>query len=294
MREPKRKIGSKKFKTSFVSTVVSIALVLFLLGCVGVLLIYANELSRYVKENIGFTVFLKDNIKDVDKQRLKKHLDAMHFVKATEFVSKADAANKLKADLGEDFIQPIGFNPLQASIDVKFFADYANPDSVRVIENIILNYPQVDEVYYHRTLMQKVEENVNSLTFLLLVVVGALLLISIVLINNTIRLAIHSKRFLIRTMQLVGATENFVATPFVLRGAIQGLFASGLALVLLTWFLLWVNQLFKDIYNENDLLIIGVLYFTIVLTGLLISMLSTFLAVQKYLRVKQDDLYSNY
>jgi len=288
-----RKTG-RKFKTSFVSTVVSIALVLFLLGVMGVLLLHANKISQYVKENIGFSVILKENVKEVDKHRLQKDLDAMPFVKSTEFVSKADAANELKADLGVDFIQTLGFNPLQATIDVKFYADYANPDSVGMIENKILNYSQVEEVYYHRSLMHKVNENVKRLTLILILFSGFLLLISVVLINNTIRLAIHSKRFLIRTMQLVGATENFIATPFVLKGALQGLFAGLLSLVLLSWFLLGLDQQFKDISGEQDYLVLGVLYFTIILLGLLISMLSTYIAVQKYLRIKQDELYINY
>lgn len=294
MRHHKPKKPGKKLKTSFVSTVVSIALVLFLLGVMGVMLVNANRISRYVKENIGFSVILKENIKEVDKHRLQKDLDAMAFIKSTEFVSKADAANELKADLGVDFIKTLGFNPLQATIDVKFYADYANPDSVSMIENKIMNYSQVEEVYYHRSLMHKVHENVNKLSMILLLFVGFLLLISIVLINNTIRLAIHSKRFLIRTMQLVGATENFIATPFVLKGALQGLLAGVLSLVLLSWFLFGIGQQFKDISDDQDFMIIGVLYLTIILLGLLISMLSTFLAVQKYLRIKQDDLYINY
>ncbi|MFC2087481.1 cell division protein FtsX, partial [Bacteroidota bacterium] len=216
------KTTKRRLRTSYLTTIVSISLVLFLLGIMGLLLMNAKRLSDYVKENIGFTLFLNDGVKEADIIRVQKILDASGYVKETEFISKERAAQILQEDLGEDFIEFLGYNPLSASIDVKLFARYANPDSLAKIENEFKRFPIVNEIYYQENLLHLVNENVSKISIAILLFSGLLLLISLTLINNTIRLSVYSKRFIINTMQLVGATGAFIRRPFLLKAALHG------------------------------------------------------------------------
>ena len=205
----------RKIISSSASVVISLSLVLFVVGLLGLVLINAQRLSDYVKENVGFTIMLKDGINEIETLKFQKILDASEFAKNTTFITKEEATKNLKADLGEDFVEFLGYSPLLASIDVKLNANYANTDSLQLITNELIENNNVFEVFYQEDLVDKLNSNVNKLSLFLLAFCILLFFIAFILINNTIRLSVYSKRFIIRTMRLVGATNNFIQKPFI-------------------------------------------------------------------------------
>jgi cell division transport system permease protein len=268
-----------------------VSLVLFLLGILGLVLINAKELSDYFRESLSFSVMLNDGAKEADIRMLQKDLDAKPYVKLTEYVSKEKAAAKMKEDLGEDFISFLGDNPLPSSIDVYLYAGYTSPDSVAKIEKYVLEYPFVDEVYYEESLLFLINENVRKISLFLLVLSSFLFLIAVTIINNTIRLSIYSKRFLIRTMQLVGATRSFIRKPFLIRSIYHGIIAALIAMILLMGLLYLIEtEFFRMVSMEsiNLLLVLGVV---IIIAGILINVVSTYLSVNRYLSISEDKLY---
>lgn len=285
------KIERRRLTSSYFSVVVSISLVLFMLGMVGLVLLQAKKISDYVKENIGISIYLNEDVKEIDVKRLQKSLDAARFVKDTEYVNKETAAERLQEDIGEDFIDFLGVNPLYASIDVHLKAEYAHPDSVSWIEADLLENPKVKEVYYHKDLLTMVNENVQKISFLLTAFSALLLIVAIALINSTIRLSIYSKRFLIRSMQLVGATQSFIKKPFVFKGIVHGLYASIIALSLLAGVIFYAQKEVPEVFDFNDVELFASLFAIVLILGIVISWISTSLAVRKYLRLKTDQLY---
>ncbi|MAX79225.1 MAG: cell division protein FtsX [Crocinitomicaceae bacterium] len=285
------KIERRRLNSSYFSVVVSITLVLLMLGFLGSILLKARELSTYVKENIGFSIYLNDGVKEVEVKRLQKSLDAAKYVKTSHFVDKETAAQVLQEDLGEDFVDFLGHNPLLASIDVYLNADYAHPDSIAWIEKDLLKNPKVKEVYYQKDLLSVVNQNIKQISFVLLIFSALLLVIAIALINNSIRLAIYSKRFLIKSMQLVGATQAFIRRPFVVQGVIRGVVSAFIAnsLIFAAWYFL--NKEFPEIFEIRDVELFASLFVIVMILGVLISWFSTSLAVRKYLRIKTEHLY---
>jgi cell division transport system permease protein len=281
----------RQLRNSYFTTVISIALVLFLLGAVGYLMMNAQRLSNYVKENIGFNVVLKDNIREAEVRRLQKYLDASSYVKETEYIDKEKAAKELQVQLGEDFVDFLGYNPLLSSIEVKLYAEYANPDSIKNVEAIFNSFPQVKEVFYQKNLVEKVNENVNKISLVLLSFSTLLLLIAIALINNTIRLSIYAKRFLINTMQLVGATKSFIRQPFVSTSIFHGFIGGVLANGMLAGTIYLGQKELGGFIGFDNIELIGVLFILVILVGIILSLTSTFFAVNKYLRLKTDQLY---
>lgn len=291
MASGNEKYVRRKAQSSYFSTVISISLVLFMLGALGLIVLHAKKLSDYVKENIGFSIILKENVKEVDIVQLQKTLDAAYYVKSTEYITKEKAAESLKNDLGEDFISFLGYNPLLASIEVRLKADYANNDSIAWIERELLSNSKVKEVIYQKSLISMVNENIKKISLVMLGFSALLLVISIALINNTIRLSIYSKRFLIKSMQLVGATKGFIRRPFVIKGIMQGIYAGLIAIALLVGLLYLAQREIPELLFLQDEKLIALLFAFVLLLGVFISWFSTFLAVRKYLRLKTDDLY---
>ncbi|HUU99637.1 MAG TPA: permease-like cell division protein FtsX [Bacteroidales bacterium] len=284
-------LSKTKLRSSYLTLVVSVSLVLFLLGILGLVLINAKELSDYFRESLSFSVLLSDDAKEADIRMLQKDLDAKPYVKSTEYVSKDAAAVKMKEDLGEDFISFLGDNPLPPSIDVYLYAGYTSPDSVAKIEKYILSYPFVKEVYYQESLLFLINKNVQKISLFLLVLASFLFLIAVTIINNTIRLSIYSKRFLIRTMQLVGATRSFIRKPFLIKSIYHGLIASLIAMTLLLGLLYLIEREFFMMFSYEStklLLLLGVL---IVMIGILINIFSTFFSVNRFLSISEDKLY---
>lgn len=288
---PNDKLAIRKLRSSYLTSVVSISLVLFMIGLVGILALISGQLSNYVKENINVSVILKDNVKDIDVKHLQKTLDASDYIKSTKFVSKEEAAKSFEKELGEDFTNFLGYNPLLSSIDVKLKANYANIDSLKIIEKRLLKSPEVKEVFYQKSLIHLVNQNVKKISILFLIFSALLFLISLTLINNTIRLSVYSKRLLINTMQLVGATRNFIRRPFLFKSIILGLIASFVAIVLLSVVIYYFQREVYQIISFKNIDLISILFVIVIIIGALISLISTYFSVNKYLRMKSQNLY---
>lgn len=286
------KFTKKRLRSSYFTVIISISLVLFMLGLLGIGILQAKRLSTYVKENIGFSVILKDDVKDVDIVKFKKSLDAARYVKSTEFVDKDRAAKELTEDLGEDFVDFLGYNPLLSSIEVRLNADFANPDSLTWIEAEMTKNPRVKEVFYQRDLVVLVNENIKRISIVILIFSVLLLIIATALINNSIRLSLYSKRFIIKTMQLVGATPGFIQKPFVLRGIINGVYGALIAIALLMGILYYARQKMPELFEFQDVQMMATLFGMVLLLGIIITWISTSLAVRRFLRMKTDKLYS--
>jgi cell division transport system permease protein len=283
--------AKRKLRSSYATTIISISLVLFLLGIIGFLYLNANRQSGYVKENLGVTILINDNAREAEVVRLQKVLNAAAYVRIAEYINKDQAAETLQEELGEDFVDFLGYNPLLASIEVKLAADWANPDSMARIEAQINSFPQVKEVYYQKNLLDAIHENVKRITIVLAIFSLLLLLIAIALINNTIRLSVYSRRFLINTMQLVGATRGFIRKPFLLKSMLHGLAGATVAIVLLSIFIYGLSNEMYGVIGFSNIVLIAVLFLIVIGIGIFITFISTFFAVNKYLRLKTDQLY---
>ena len=266
------------------------ALLLFLVGFVCVLVLNTRKLSDHVKENIGFTIILQDDSRDADVLRLQKNLDATPYIKSTRYITKDEAAKELQKELGEDFVEFLGFNPLLNSIEVKFYADYANTDSLTWIEQELRDYPQIKEVYYQKNLLHLVNENISKISLLILGIAVLLIIISISLLNNTIRLMIYSRRMIIRTMSLVGATRGFIRTPFIINNVIQGFIASLIAFGFLAWLISYSETEFDALITLRDFQTVTFLFLLILGFSFILTSLSTYFAVNRYLRMKSYEI----
>jgi len=292
MKTSKNKTLNRRILSSSTSVVISLSLVLFVVGLLGLVLINAQKLSDYVKENIGFTIMLKDGVNEIETLKFQKILDASDFAKSTSFTTKEQATADLKTDLGEDFVEFLGYSPLLASIDVKLNAKYGNTDSLQIITNELSENANVFEVYYQEDLIDKLNSNVNRLSFFLLIFCVLLFFIAFALINNTIRLSVYSKRFLIRTMRLVGATNSFIQKPFLSKGIYQGIYSSLFAIFMLIGAIQLVQGDTANMLNIDDLKIIGIVFLLILASGLVISIFSTFFAVRKFIKLNENELYN--
>jgi len=274
-------------------TIVSISLVLFILGLLALLLIDARKITRDVKENADVEVFLYSGSKDADVARLQKMLDASDYVKSTTYISKDSAAKQLQSVDKEDFIGLLGYNPLPASINIHVKAEYANADSLAVIEKSLSTYPQIKEVVYQKSLIKMMNENLKKITLIMLGFSALLLLVSLTLINNTIRLTVYSKRFVIKTMQLVEATQAFIRRPFLWKGVRNGVIASIVALLMIFGVIHMVQseQLLPDLSEMNDVNTYFTLAGTVILLGIVLSWVSTYFALRRYLRLRADELH---
>ena len=288
-----KKAGTGRLRASYITSIISITLVLFMLGLLGMIILHGKKLSDYVRENISVSVMLKDNVSDDLVQNYMKRLQKTSYVKEAVFISREQAAKELSNELGEDFVQFLGYNPLPASIDLLLKAGYANTDSIARIEKQLLTSNLVKEVVYQKSLIDQVNSNISKISLVILSFSLILLVISIILINNTIKLSIYSKRFLIRSMQLVGATENFIRFPFIKKSIVHGIVAAVLSIVLLILTLFAARQRIPEIAALQDMNQFAVFFAGVLVLGVLLSAFSTWFSVNKFLRMKVDNLYSN-
>ena len=291
MEEFEESTSSRKTKTIYVSTVISIALVLLMTGLLGLILVHAKNLSNYVKENIVLNIIVNEGAKEVDITALQKQLDANTYVLKTQYVSKELAARNLTKDLGEDFVEFLGYNPLLSSIDVYLKADYANNATIKTFTSQLGRNSLVKEVIYQKSLIDMVNQNIRGIGLVILAFAGILLIIAVALINNTIRLAIYSQRFLIKSMQLVGATRNFIRKPFLAYGILHGLLAGLIAIILLLLTLYFAQKQVPEMIILRNWFEFSLVFIGVISIGILISGLSTYFAVSKFLRLKIHDLY---
>lgn len=291
MAKQEKQKAAIKVKTSYLSTIISISLVLFMLGLLGTILLNAKQISDHVKENIGFSLYLRDELTNGEIEKLQAILTEKQFTNRLEYVDKETAAQLLKEDLGEDFVDFLGYNPLSGSIDLYINSEFAEEGSINLIESELKKLPAVKEVVYQKDLISAVNSNVRKIGMVLFGFSVLLLIVVIALINNTIRLAIYSKRFLIKTMQLVGATGGFIRRPFVARGIFNGLLSGIIALLLLFGVLYSVSQNIPEFFELQNFNFYLILFAAVIVLGVLISWISTSLAVRKFLRIQSGDLY---
>ena len=283
--------NKRRLITSYFSVIVSITLVLFLMGFFSFLVLSANKLANYFKEQVTVTVLIKDDAKNADIEQLQKTLSVASFVKSVRFVSKEVAAEKFSKDIGEDFVTFIGTNPLQNTIDLSLKAEYAEPDKMREIKRELEQNSFVTEVVYDQSLVALIHENVNRIGIVTLIFSALFTFVSILLINASIRLSIYSKRFIIKTMQLVGATRSFIRRPFLWTNVRLGLLSALIAIVLFYLSLLAIVKSYPEFNILMDTGTLSIVFISIITIGILISWLSTYFATQRFLNLNTNDLY---
>ena len=283
----------RRLRGSYLISLMSIMLVLFVLSLFSSLVLFANKISEYIKENIGFEIVMKKGVKESDIIDFQRVLEKKKYIKSTEYISQQEATRRLTEDLGEDILEWLGDveNPLLPSIDVRFNSDYANNDSIAKIEQWVLKNKNVKEIYFQKSLIHSIDKNVNKIAAVLLLVGLVLLIMAVTLISHTVRLSVYSKRFVVRSMQLVGATEGFIIKPFMKYFVIQGVIGSVLSLVLLTVFLVKVMKDVPELALLTNFGNIAIIYVSVLVLGVILTTLSTFFAMRKYLRADVDDLY---
>jgi cell division transport system permease protein len=281
----------RKLISSYFSVVISIALVLFLLGCLGLLVLNAKTISDNFKELVVVSIYLNESAKDVEVKQLEKSLAMAEYTKSSVYVSKEEAAELMKAEYGEDFLDVVGQNPLQNSIDVHLKADFVNNETLSKITEDISQKGFVQEVRYDSDLVEIMNNNVKKITFWVLIISALFTLIAVLLINSSIRLSVYSKRFIIKTMQMVGATKSFIRKPFILKSVQLGIIGAIVALIGLAIVLYNINQTFPELELIRKPILLTLLFLGVFILGILITWISTFIATQRFLNLKTDHLY---
>lgn len=281
----------RKLVSSYFSVVLSIALVLFLLGVLGLLVLNTKKMADHFKEQIAISVFLKDSAKQVEIDQLQKSLAMADYTKSAMYVSKEEAAEKHSEEIGENFLDFLGYNPLKNSIDVNLNADFVTTEQIEEIAEELAARSYVEEVSYDKPLIALLTDNVKKISFWILIASTIFTFIAVLLINSSIRLSIYSKRFIIKTMQMVGATKHFIRKPFIWTNIKLGIFGALLALIGLWGVLYYLNTNFPELNLFQDLTLLVSLFVGVFILGLLISLLSTYFATQRFLNLRTDDLY---
>lgn len=285
------KYQKRRLISSYFSVVISISLVLFLLGLLGLLILNSKKVGDYFKEQIPIVVFLKDSAKEVEITQLKQSLALAEYTKTAEFVSKEQAAEEHSATIGEDFMEYLGDNPLQNSIDVRMMAEYVTPEKIEAIVSELRSKDFVDDVVYDKPLIQQLTDNVKKISFWVLIIAGLFLFIAVLLINSSIRLSVYSKRFTIKTMQMVGATKGFIRRPFIWKSVRLGILGAILAMIGMGAILYYINKSFPQLHVMNDELLLVAVFAFVFLMGFFITWISTYFATQRFLNLRTDELY---
>jgi cell division transport system permease protein len=291
MKETKPGRLKRRIFNSWITSLVSIVLVLVMLGTLGIVLINASHLSEYLREKIGFTIVLKDDTREVEVSQLQKILSAGEFLKSSRYIDKETAARELTDNLGEDFTGFLGYNPLFASLEINLYAQYTHPDSLKMLERKLMGYPQVKEIYYQENLVTSINQNVRKISIFLLILSGLLAFIFVVLINNTIRISVYAQRFTINTMQMVGATNAFIRKPFLQKSFFLGIYGALIANGILFLIIASYKKELQFIISNFEIYYLGAVFLMVFLFGIIISSLSTYFAVNKFLRLKFDELF---
>lgn len=287
----KKKISTSRFVNAKITSTISVTLVLVLLGMTILVWFLGNGLSGYVKENISFSIILDTDITDAQIQRIRKDIDSQPFVKASRYVSKEEAKDQLMKDLGEDPEELLGYNPAYDAIEIFLYSEYANSDSIAHISKVIKEKSNVDDLLYRQEAIDLINDNISKITAVLLVISLVLLFISFALIRNTIRLSIYSKRFIINTMKLVGANSSFIRKPFIRSNIINGVVAGVLANIFILLILYYFNREYTELRAFVDMMELGIVFAIVVFLGVIISVIATHFAVNRYLRMETDNLY---
>lgn len=285
------KYQKRRLRSSYLSVVISIALVLFLLGFLGLLIIHTKNISTHFKEKYALNIFIKDSAKEKQIENLQSTLQKKEFTKILKFVSKDQALEIYKNEVGEDFMEFLGENPLKSSIDLFLKADFVNPEKIQEIEKIILKNNIVAEVTYDKSLVSLLNKSVKKISFWLLAFSSILSLIAIALINSYLRLAIYSKRFIIKTMQMVGATKKFIRKPFIYRSIKLGMLGALVAIIFLILFLFYISKTYPSLGVLDNTLHLIILFGGVFILGIIITWISTFFATKRFLNLTADELH---
>jgi len=285
------KYQKRRLISSYFSVVLSISLVLFLLGLLGLFLINSSQLSRYFKEKIPVSIYLKDSAKEVEIDQLRQSLEMADYTKSATYVSKEEAAEQHIETIGEDYLEFLGYNPLQNSIDVELLADFVTSAQLKDIANEIGAKDFVAEVEYDELLVELFDKNIKRISFYVLLFSGLLLVIAVLLINSSIRLSVYAKRFTIKTMQMVGATKRFIRRPFIWKSIRLGLIGAVIAMVGVASAIYMFDKAWPQLGLMSDTMLLGGLFLFIIVMAILISWVSTFFATQRFLNLRTDELY---
>lgn len=285
------KFQKRRLISSYFSVVLSVFLVLFLLGTLALFIVNSKKLADDFRENITMTVFFKKEATDSTFKAFEKELKVAHFPKQFVYVSKEKAAKEHTDIIGEDFLTFLGENPLQNSYDINLKADYVVNDSITKIESQLRKNAQISDIVYDKQLVNLVNDNIKNVSMWILIISGFLTIIAVLLINSSLRLSIHSNRFIIKTMQMVGATKAFIRKPFIFRSIKLGMIGAGLAIVALASLLIYIETNFPNLGILEDELTIFAILATVFGLGVLITWLSTYFATQRFLNLRTDDLY---
>jgi len=285
------KYQKRRLLSSYFSVILSVFLVLFLLGMLGLFVINSKKLSNNFKEQIPMTIFFKSQASDSAVNAFEAKLKKAAYIKSYVYVSKENAATKHADIIGEDFMQFLGVNPLQDSYDIQLNAAYVEKDSIAKIEKEIKQNKMISDIVYDKHLVDLVNENIKKITFWILVVSGFMAFVAVLLINSSMRLSIYSKRFIIKTMQMVGATKSFIRKPFIVNSIRLGVIGAFLANTCILALLFYIDTNYPKFGILEDKLSIGIVFFVVFALGILISWFSTFFATQRFLNLRTNDLY---
>jgi len=285
------KFQKRRLISSYFSVVLSVFLVLFLLGILGFFIINSKKLADDFKEEIAMTVFFKNDANDSILKAFGKELKSAPFAKSFDYVSKEAAAKQHTDIIGEDFMEFLGENPLQNSFDIHLKADYVIKDSIAKVESRLRKNTMVADIVYDKQLVNLVNDNIKKVSMWILIISGFLTFIAILLINSSLRLSIHSNRFIIKTMQMVGATKAFIRKPFVMRSVKLGMIGAGLAIIALVGVLIYIETNFPGLGILEDKLLVALVLLLVFGAGVLITWIGTYFATQRFLNLRTDDLY---
>ena len=292
MSKGENKLIRRRLANSYLSTVISISLVLLLVGIASLLLVNARSVSDYFKENMQVSILLKQEVEDDQAAALKAVIDSMRFIKTTETVSREQGIREMSDMLGEDFLSVFSSAPVPISIMATLNAEYMSPDSLEVVSREVSAFPEVDEVVWQQNLVNALNSNLGKISLVIGVFILLLLFISYVLINNTVRLNVFSRRFTIHTMQLVGATRAFIRAPFMVQACFQGLISAFVAIIMLVAILFFLRSEFAQLFEVFELSSLLVVVGIVVVTGLVICLFSTYFVVNRLVRLSKDELYA--
>lgn len=291
MNAGENKLIRRRLAGAWISTVISISLVLLLVGVAALLLVNARSVSDYFKENLQISVMMKQEVEEDEAREYVSELDSLPFIRSTQFVSKEQGIAEMEEMLGEDFLNVFESSPIPVSVDVTLKAEYVSADSLAKVKAVIGKSPLVDEVVYQQSLVEKLNTNLRKISLVLGVFIFLLLFISFVLINNTVRLNVFSKRFTIHTMRLVGATKSFIKGPFLVQAVFQGLFSALLATLMLLGILFFIRSEFSKLFEVFRLDLLMLVIGIVVVAGVVICTVCTSVVVGRLVTLSKDELY---
>ena len=291
MAKGESKIIGKRLVNAYLSSVISISLVLLLVGVAGLLLVNARSVSDYFKENMKVTVILKQDVTENEALAYRKSLDAKRFVRGSDYISKEQGAREMKALLGDDFLDVFETSPIPVSVELTLKADFVSADSLAMVKDEISRSPLVDEVVYQHSLVDALNANLSRISIVLAIFIGLLLFVSFVLINNTVRLNVYARRFTIHTMKLVGATRSFIRAPFLVQAIFQGMFSALVAIIMLLAVLFVVRNEFAQLFAIFRLELLMLVMGIVMVSGIVLCVVSTWLVVNRLVSLKKDELY---